>query len=335
MAPVRSESDGPRVVIDLPPERRGERLDRALAALLPGLSRAAVQRLFGAGRIAVGEAPGRPAYRVRGGERVVVDLPVAEPSGLVPEALPVSILFEDGDLVVVDKPAGMTVHPGAGARAGTLVHALLYHCRDLSGVGGVERPGIVHRLDRDTTGVLVVAKNDAAHRALAAQFKARRVRKVYDALVWGRPGPAGTIDLPIGRHPTARVRMAVRPGGRPARTAYRVSASYGPVSLLELHPETGRTHQIRVHLSALGHPIVGDRTYGGAERADRVTDRAVRDVLRAFRGLALHARVLEFSHPVTGERRTFEAPRPAGLQSLLEALAAIHGGAPAPPGGRR
>ena len=333
--PVRSGVDGRRVVIDLPPERRGERLDQALAALLPGQSRAAVQRLLGAGRIVVGEAPGRPAYRVRGGERVVVDLPAAEPSSLVPEPLPVSILFEDADLVVVDKPAGMTVHPGAGARAGTLVHALLYHCRDLSGVGGVERPGIVHRLDRDTTGVLVVAKNDAAHRALAAQFKVRGVRKTYEALVWGRPGPGGVIDLPIGRHPTARVRMAVRPGGRPARTAYRLAICYGPVSMLELHPETGRTHQLRVHLSALGHPIVGDRTYGGAGRDAGVRDRATREALQAYRGLALHARRLELNHPVTGERRAFEAPRPAGLNVLLEALAAIHCGAPSPARGRR
>jgi 23S rRNA pseudouridine1911/1915/1917 synthase len=319
------------VVIDLPRERRGERLDQALATLLPGQSRAAVQRLIGAGHVVVGDVPGRPAYRVRGGERVVVDLPGAAPSTLIPEPLHLSILFEDADLVVIDKPAGMAVHPGAGRRAGTLVHALLYHCRDLSGVGGVERPGIVHRLDRDTTGVMVVAKNDAAHRALAAQFKARHVTKVYEALVWGRPAATGgLIDQPIGRHPTARVRMAVRSGGRPARTRWRLASTLGPISLLELHPETGRTHQLRVHLSALGHPIVGDRTYGGGGRAGSLPDTRTREALQAFRGLALHARSLEFAHPRSGDRRAYEAPRPPAFAALLEALAAIPAGGPVP-----
>jgi 23S rRNA pseudouridine1911/1915/1917 synthase len=329
MPAARPPGAGRRVVIGLPRERRGERLDRALAALLPDQSRAAVRRLLDAGRVVLGTGPARPAYRVRGGERIVVDLPGPEPSPLRPEPLPLRILHEDGDLVVIDKPAGMAVHPGAGARGGTLVNALLHHCRDLSGVGGVERPGIVHRLDRDTTGVLVVAKNDAAHRDLALQFKSRRVRKVYEALVWGRPRSAeGLIDRPIGRHPAARVRMTVRPDGREARTRYRIAALLGPVTLLELRPETGRTHQLRVHLCALGHPIVGDRTYGGARRAVEVREPRAREALREFRGLALHARSLGFAHPRTGEWRLFEAPRPPGLAALIEALRRAGGGGP-------
>ncbi len=222
--------------------------------------------------------------------------------------------------MVLDKPPGVVVHPGAGARAGTLVNFLLHHCRGLSVIGGTERPGIVHRLDRDTSGVLVVAKNDAAHRSLAAQFKARTVRKLYEALVWGRPRRAeGVIDAPIGRHPTARIKMAVRRGGRPARSRYRLVAALGVASLVEVRPETGRTHQIRVHLGSIGHPVVGDRIYGGA-RAGSVRDPGSREALLAYSGLALHARRLGFNHPRTGAWVEFEAPRPAELQRVIESL---------------
>ncbi len=317
MAPEASEN---RLVLDLPAERRGERLDLALAALVPSLSRAALQRLIRSGRVLVAGVAARAAYRVRGGERVAVDLPAPEPSALRPEASPLSILHEDEDLVVLDKPPGVVVHPGAGARGGTLVNFLLHHCRGLSVIGGTERPGIVHRLDRDTSGVLVVAKNDAAHRSLATQFKARAVRKLYEALVWGRPRHAeGVIDAPIGRHPTARIKMAVRRGGRPARSGYRLVAALGVASLVEVRPETGRTHQIRVHLGSIGHPVVGDRIYGGA-RAGSVRDPGSREALLAYGGLALHARRLGFNHPRTGAWVEFEAPRPAELERVIESL---------------
>ncbi|HET6278353.1 MAG TPA: RluA family pseudouridine synthase [Candidatus Polarisedimenticolia bacterium] len=309
-----------RMSIRVPEERQGERIDQVLAALLSQQSRAAVQRLIRERQVLLRGEPVRAAYRVRGGETIDVSLPPPRPSCLEAEPYPLDILFEDGDLVVINKPAGMTVHPGAGARSGTLVNALLHHCSDLSGIGGEERPGIVHRLDRDTTGALVVAKNDLAHRDLAAQFKARTVGKQYEALVWGCPRfTSGSIDKPIGRHRTARVRMAIRPEGRSARTAWKILAPLGPVALLELEPATGRTHQIRVHLMSIGHPIVGDPLYGG-RRAGGAGDRAAQRSLAAFSGLALHARRLAFRHPRSGVRVECCAPRPPGLQQLISAL---------------
>ena len=324
MATARTDAgDG---LVTLPAAARGRRLDQVLAEIIPGQSRAALQRLLRDGRVLVDGRAARPAARVRGGESVRVDLPAPIPSDVAPEAIPLSVLYEDVDLIVVDKAAGMTVHPGAGRRAGTLVAALLHHCRDLSGVGGVERPGIVHRLDRDTSGVLVAAKNDAAHRALAAQFKARTVRKTYEALVWGRPRSlTGRIDGAIGRHPTARVRMAIDPQGRAARTAWRVASALGPVTLLEASPETGRTHQIRVHLASIGHPIVGDPLYGGTRAAPASGGAAERSALAAYDGMALHARRLEFTHPASGARLDFVAPRPEALERLLAALASGEG----------
>jgi 23S rRNA pseudouridine1911/1915/1917 synthase len=316
---------GRRLRIDLPLSRRGERLDLALAALLPDQSRAALQRLMREGRVLLAGGPARASYRVRGGERVVVDLPFPPPSTLEPEDRPLDVLHEDADLLVINKPPGMTVHPGAGRRSGTLVNALLHHCRDLSGIGGILRPGIVHRLDRETSGVLVVAKNDAAHRDLSDQFKARTVSKIYEALVWGRPRLSqGTLDAAIGRHPVARTRMALRRSGRAARTAYRLALPLGIVSLLEVQPETGRTHQIRVHLSALGHPVVGDTLYGGA-RFHEARDRRAREALLAYHGLALHARNLGFHHPRTGVFCAFAAPRPRDRADLIAALAALQG----------
>lgn len=313
---------GSRTIINLPKEHRGERLDHALATALPGQSRAALQRLLRGGQVRVGGSAARPSYRVRGGERVLIEWPPAERSALDPEAGPLEVLYQDDDLLVVNKAPGMTVHPGAGARRGTLVHVLLHHCRDLSGIGGTERPGIVHRLDRDTSGVLVVAKNDQTHRALASQFKARTVNKLYEALVWGRPrSRSGKIDAPIGRHPKARVKMAVRREGRPARSSYRVVAYLGPVSLLEIQPETGRTHQLRVHMTAMGHPILGDKVYG-RHRAGTIRDREARLAIQSYDGLALHARRLGFRHPRSGDWREFEAPRPGALERLLEALRA-------------
>lgn len=326
--------EGRRMSIRVPEERQGERIDQVLAALLSRQSRASVQRLIRERQVLLRGEPVRAAYRVRGGETIDVSLPPPRPSRLAAEPYPLDILFEDGDLVVVNKPAGMTVHPGAGARSGTLVNALLHHCTDLSGIGGQERPGIVHRLDRDTTGVLVVAKNDLAHRDLAAQFKARTVAKQYEALVWGCPRfTSGSIDKPIGRHRTARVRMAIRAEGRSARTSWKVVAPLGPVTLLELEPATGRTHQIRVHLLSIGHPIVGDPLYGG-RRAGGVREPEAQRILAAFSGLALHARRLAFQHPRSGDRVECCAPRPATLQRLISTLGGPSDESDAPAGRR-
>jgi len=310
-----------RVDLTLPETARGRRLDQALTDLLPDHSRATLQRLIRQGHVLVDGRAARAAARVRGGERIEVAPPAPEPSGLAPEAMALEVLLEDADLIVINKPPGLTVHPGAGVRHGTLVNALLHHCRDLSGIGGVERPGIVHRLDRDTSGVLVAAKNDAAHRALSAQFKGRRVRKTYEALVWGIPRDAsGTIVGAIGRHPTARTRMAVRPDGREARTSWKVLERLGPVALVELHPETGRTHQIRVHLASIGHPIVGDSQYGGRRPPPGKADDPARAALAAYHGMALHARRLEFTHPANGAMIRLGASRPAPLEALIQGL---------------
>src|SRR5437867_4295808 len=233
------------------------RLDLFLARRLTGESRAAIQRLILAGRVSLEGRVLKPSTRLSPGDRILVSLPGPVPSDLTPERIPVTILFEDSDLLVALKPAGMVVHPGAGVRSGTLVHALLGREGSLSAMGGTERPGIVHRLDRETSGVLVVARNDRTHRALSSQFAARTVGKIYHALVWGHPDPpAGRIDAPVGRHPVARTRMAVRrSGGRPAVTEYRVLETLGHLSFLEVRTLTGRTHQIRVHLRHRRHPI--------------------------------------------------------------------------------
>jgi 23S rRNA pseudouridine1911/1915/1917 synthase len=250
-----------------------------------------------------------------------VEIPESVPSGLVPEPIPLTVIHEDRDLLVVFKPAGMVVHPGAGVRTGTLVHALLARSQTLSSIGGEDRPGIVHRLDRDTSGLLVVARNDVAHRALSREFAGRRVGKVYLALVWGSPVPSrGRIDVPLGRHPTARTRVAVRPaGGRQAVTDYRVIEFLGPLSMVEVKILTGRTHQIRVHLRHRGHPVVGDTRYGGSHFR-QIRDLPLRSALEDFGHLALHATLLEFRHPSTGERMRFQAPLPADFELLLQRL---------------
>jgi 23S rRNA pseudouridine1911/1915/1917 synthase len=254
----------------------------------------------------------------------VVELPDPVSSGLLPEAIPLDILCSDPNFLVIDKPPGMVVHPGAGRRSGTLANALLSLEGEVSRIGGVERPGIVHRLDRETSGVLVVARNDIAHRNLAAQFAARQVTKVYLAVVWGNPVPSrGRIDAPLGRHPMVRTRMSVRrAGGRPAITEYETLQSLGKFSLLRLRILTGRTHQIRVHLKHLGHPVVGDSAYGG-NRFAAVRDAKLRRALEDFGRLALHAFHLEFQDPASGERRTFEAPPPTDFARLVQILGSL------------
>ena len=296
----------------------GQRLDQALAQLA-GVPRAQAQRWIEAGRVALDGARARASQRVAAGAEIAVDPPEPTPLEARPEAIPLAVLYEDADLIVIDKPAGLVVHPAPGHASGTLVNALLHHCRDLAGIGGVLRPGIVHRLDRGTSGVLVVAKNDAAHVALAAQFKDHSIERVYVALVRGVPGAdTGSAVRAIGRHPVDRKRMSVRTkSGRAAETHWRVVQRFpkSGVALLEVRPATGRTHQIRVHLSSAGLPIVGDPVYGkGGESFGLARP-------------ALHAAVLGFTHPSSGERLRFEAPLPADLAEALAAVARREGAA--------
>ena len=307
--------------VDVEAESAGQRLDAWLARALPDLSRARIQALIAEGAVTVDGASVRASSRVRAGQRVAVAVP--ELSEAVPRAEDISlaVVYEDGQLLVVNKPAGLVVHPGAGTPSGTLVNALLHHVRDLSGIGGVLRPGIVHRLDRGTSGLIVVAKSDEAHRGLAAQFASRSVEKQYLAVVHGVPRPrTGTIDAPIGRHPVQRKKMSVTsPRGRAARSSYAVEEALDGAALLRVRIHTGRTHQIRVHLASAGHPIVGDATYGGS-RAPSSKAAAARETIAAFPRPALHAAALAFEHPVTGERVSLEAPLPEDMAQLVQAL---------------
>ena len=284
----------------------GKRLDVFLSAA-SGLSRARVQRLIQDGHVLVGGHPQKPRHRINPGEQIQLHIPPAAPLLLIPETIPLDILHEDADIIVLNKPPGMVIHPGAGRRSGTLVHALLAHCGRLAGIGGVERPGIVHRLDRDTSGVLVVAKTETAHQALSRQFKARVVKKRYLALVHGEVRKdSGRIEAAIGRRQHDRKRMGVRlQGGREARTVYHVLRRSPDMSLLALDLETGRTHQIRVHLAHIGHPVIGDQVYGG--RRQRRRDRS--DEPCAERQM-LHAWRLAFRHPTTDLWVEFSAPVP-------------------------
>ena len=351
----------------------GERLDRVLAARIEQLSRSRLKALILEGAVAIGGCTIRdPGYRVNSGESVVVVVPPVEPAQPQAEDIPLNVVFEDDDLIVIDKPSGLVVHPAAGNWTGTLVNALIAHCGDsLSGIGGVKRPGIVHRLDKDTTGLMVVAKNDRAHRALAAQFAdhgragpharfqaewapvsrpesalankvrprpdakpvptfaGRGLRRGYLAFVWGVPDrPKGTINAPIGRHPRSRDKRAVREGGRAALTHWEVLQRYQSVdgrpvaSLLACRLETGRTHQIRVHLAHIGHPLMGDEVYGPGfkTKAAHLTP-AAREALTALGRQALHAYLLGFAHPTTGEMLEFRAELPADLARLRNVLA--------------
>jgi 23S rRNA pseudouridine1911/1915/1917 synthase len=294
----------------------GARLDRWLAARIPELSRARLQALIDTGRVRVdGRAP-KAAQRLRGGERVEVEIPPPEPETLEAEPLALAIVHEDADVLVLDKPAGMVVHPGAGHARGTLVAGVLAHAPGTAGVGGPRRPGVVHRLDKDTSGLLVVAKTRRAYDSLTAQLAAHTARRRYLAVVHGRLAKAeGVIDAPIGRDPRSRVRMAVLgPGrGRRAVTRWRVLERFADFTYLELALETGRTHQIRVHLASLGHPVAGDIVYGG---------RGPRPVPVPLDGLALHATALAFEHPATGARVEFTSPAPARIERLLARLRA-------------
>jgi 23S rRNA pseudouridine1911/1915/1917 synthase len=310
MLPISAASSSRKIPITVkltvPEQAARLRLDRFLATQLEGYSRARLQHLIRAGFVRRNGAPTRPRELVRAGDEIELTEPPVEKIDYQPEAIPLEILFEDDDLIVINKPAGLVVHPGAGHQGHTLVNALLHHCPALSGIGGKERPGIVHRLDKETSGCLAVAKNDLAHRGLSIQFAARTVEKIYLALVAGKlRKSAGVIEASIGRHPVHRQRMSARsPRGRAAKTEYRVLRSSDEASLLECRLLTGRTHQVRVHLRHIGHPLLGDKVY-----ASRLAKSYPRQMLHAWK--------LGFHHPRTNEWKTFTAPLPDDFENPL------------------
>jgi 23S rRNA pseudouridine1911/1915/1917 synthase len=313
-----ADAPDPRQVM-VASEHDGERLDNFLTALLPAQSRSQIQRLIKEGRV---HGPGktlRASTAVRAGQVFSIDVPPAAPATLEAQALPLRIVYEDPDLVVLEKPAGMVVHPGAGHASGTLVNALLHHIGDLSGIGGELRPGIVHRLDRGTSGLMVVAKHDRAHQELTRQFTAREVEKEYAALVWGVVQAGRRIEEAIGRDPVNRQKMSTRARrARSAVTRVTFARHFAGVSFVRVAIATGRTHQIRVHLSGIGHPVVGDATYGGVHRRTPPDLRMVQRLERPF----LHSTRLAFSHPSDGRRVEFDSPLPPDLQSVLDDIVA-------------
>ncbi|ATB32976.1 RluA family pseudouridine synthase [Melittangium boletus] len=301
-----------------PPETRGERLDQALARVFPEFTRSRLQGLIEAGHVQVDGKPAKASARLKGGERLLLQVPPPTPAVPVAEELPLTVLHEDKDLVVVDKAAGMVVHPGAGHASGTLVNALLHRVKDLAGVGGELRPGIVHRLDKDTTGCLVVAKHETALVALQKAFKTRTVEKTYLALVHGTPTAAeARIETLYGRHPVNRQRFTGKvKEGKPALTLYRVREAFDGAALVEVDLLTGRTHQIRVHLSEAGHPLLGDSLYGSGRKPKGGAAEAQELVGRQ----ALHAWKLAFPHPRTGKMLRVEAPLPPDFTAALKVL---------------
>jgi 23S rRNA pseudouridine1911/1915/1917 synthase len=331
-----SSNSGQQLEVIVAGDEGSVRLDRVLAARLADLSRSRLKALILAGSVTVRDTPIRdPAYHVAKGDTITIDVPEAAPPEPKGEDIALDIVFEDDDIIVIDKPKGLVVHPAAGHETGTLVNALIAHCgASLSGIGGVRRPGIVHRLDKDTTGLMVVAKNDRAHQSLTAQFadhgRTGPMRRGYMAFIWGAPNrQRGTVDAPIDRHPYAREKMAVRDGGREAVTHWELLESFSgrdgkPVaSLLACQLETGRTHQIRVHLSHAGHPLMGDAVYGShfKTKAGQLGTRG-KEALTALGRQALHAYLLTLEHPRTGELLHWEAPLPEDLLLLQAALKA-------------
>ncbi len=301
---------------------RGARLDQWLATRLPGLSRSRIKALVEGGRVRVQGRVPKAAHRLKPGERVEVDIPPAPREELAPEPIPLQVVFEDEDVLVVDKPAGMVTHPGAGRSTGTLAAAALAHAPTVAGVGGPRRPGIVHRLDKGTSGLIVLAKSQRAYDALTRQLVRRTVTRRYLCLVQGVLQPSsGVIDKPLARDERSRVRMAIARAGRGRRavTRFRVLERLPEATFVECTLETGRTHQLRVHLSSLGHPLLGDRTYG-ARAADRRPDPALPDLIAGLGGVALHAAGLTFDHPVTGAPLEFASPLPNRIERLLSHL---------------
>ena len=311
------------------PAHEGARLDRFLAGALPQLSRSRLQRLIAAGQVRIkGLAVREPAAKVRSGQTFAILVPESVAARPEAQAIPLAVLYEDAELIVIDKPAGLVVHPGAGNPDRTLVNALIAHCgASLSGIGGVKRPGIVHRLDKDTSGLMVVAKTDRAHESLSTQFAGRTVERAYHALVWGVPRPRlGEISGNIGRSPRNRQKMALLArGGKPAATRYRVLAAYGSrASLIECRLMTGRTHQIRVHLAARGHPLLGDALYGGGRQRQLAALPARAQAALATLGRqALDAYLLGFEHPASRRRLRFEKEFPRDFKALMDSLEEI------------
>jgi 23S rRNA pseudouridine1911/1915/1917 synthase len=339
MASQRKHPIGVPIRVEATPADLGQRLDKLLAEHINELSRAHIQALIRAGHVTdvTGKTIRDGAYRVKPGGIFEVYVPEPEPAAPAPEAIALHVVYEDRDLVVIDKPAHLVVHPAAGHATGTLVNALIAHCgASLSGIGGVRRPGIVHRLDKGTSGLLVVAKTDAAHKGLSEQFAAHgadgRMERAYLALVWGKPTrPRGVIDVPLSRSATNRTKIAVAKGanGRRAVTHYEVlktfGAGAGAISLLKLRLETGRTHQIRVHLAHLGHPVVGDPVYGSGFKAKaRVLPEPAQDALRHLGRQALHAAELGFEHPATGKKLRFTSALPQDFADLISTLERAH-----------
>ena len=304
---------------------QGKRLDQFVAGTDLHLSRSQAKTLIEKHLILLNQKPTKPSTHVKAGDVISGTLPEPEPLSLKPEPLPLTILYEDPSIIVVDKPAGLVVHPAYGNLSGTLVNALLHHCKDLAGINGVLRPGIVHRLDKDTSGVMVVAKDDEAYRQLTKQFKSRTVEKVYLAIVYGPfSKDEGLIDAAIGRHPHERKRMSLRTrGGRTAITRWRVAERLNRFTLLEVFPQTGRTHQIRVHLSSIGHPLLGDPLYGRKGRSGTIHDAALKECVIRMARQALHAYRLGFVHPKTGENVRFESPLPEDMREIRACLHAL------------
>lgn len=307
-----------REIFYIPQEFSGKRADIAFSSLLSGLTRSQIQRLIEEGFVLVEGKPVKPSKKLNGGELVSVTFPPPESIEAEPEDIPVEIIYEDEDVVVVNKSPGIAVHAGAGIKEGTLVNALLYKCRGLSGIGGKIRPGIVHRLDKDTSGVIVVAKNDSAHQALVNQFKSREVEKKYLALIVGNiKEESGSFTSRIGRHPTDRVKMTTKgKTGREALTLWKVVKRYGDATLVEAAPKTGRTHQIRVHFAENGYPILGDKVYGPRKYKSDLLESVTKKLGRQ----ALHAAVIGFTHPRSGEYVEFRAPLPEDMKGAIDIL---------------
>ena len=307
-----------------PDDRPAERLDTFVAECLPEISRSQLKKLIGSGQITLNGITTKASSKLKGGETIQVVLPDPEPTETLPEAIPLHVLYEDQDLIVINKPAGMVVHPAVGHSHGTLVNALLHHCDDLAGIGGELRPGIVHRIDKDTAGVIVSTKNDQSHKHLAAQFKDHSIKRRYLALIHGAPdNHSGTIDQPIGRHPTQRKKMSGKArNGKRAVTHWKILKQYNVnrLTLLELHLETGRTHQIRVHLSEINCPLVGDPLYGNRSRTTALKDMELRKLIDRLPGQALFAQSLGFIHPRSEKYLEFSSEMPEALQSILTYL---------------
>lgn len=300
------------------PHEAGSRLDIFLSGKDLDLSRSQIKKVVDEGFVRVNHVQTKVAYRLRIGDIVCIQKQNPKADKALPQDIPLAIVYEDPYIVVVDKPAGVVVHPAAGNDQGTMVNALLFHCRDLTGIGGVLRPGIVHRLDKNTSGLLVVAKSDEAHHGLTEQFKRREVRKLYTALVYGNPKEdEATIDTPVGRHPVDRKKMStISRRGKEALTRWRVLERYGAATLLEVEIKTGRTHQIRVHLTAAGYPVVGDHVYGNPKRANGIENVLLRTRLRGFKRQALHAAQIGFVHPITHQDMVFSSPLPDDIEEL-------------------